>query len=148
MWSAVRTTVALHQLQEHKPDCWTPSPHLLPWGISHGFGPGQAEDELPARSPLSQSACCLIALALNMHSLHTVNLQKISLFSFFPHKFWFSGSVPSFREAPHTRGISKPIHSVHSCIHMTKCLTEMCKNKHMQTCSNIATSILKTAFWK
>lgn len=126
---SVRTTVSLQQLWEHKPDCWTPFPHPFPWGTSHSFSPGQAEDELPVRSPLSQSACCLIALALKMHSLHTVNLGKIivTCFFFFPQNFWFSGSAPSFREVPHKTGISKPILSVHSCIHMTKCLQKCVK---------------------
>lgn len=148
VWSAVRTTVALHQLREHKPDCWTPSPHPLPWGISHSFAPGQAEDELPVRSPLSLSARCLIALALKMHTLHTVNLHKIT-FSFFFSKSFGSQEVPPAFERSHIQEASQNPHIVYIPAYTRPSASQKCaKNKHMQTCSNIVAFILETTFWK
>lgn len=126
-----------------------PSPHPFPWGISHSFGPGQAEDELPVRSPLSPSACCLIALVLKMHSLHTVNLHKIIFTSFYSPKSFGSQEVPLALERSHIQESSQNPFTVYIPGYTWPNASQKCaKNKHMQIWSNIVAFILETTLWK
>lgn len=95
------------------------------------------------RSPFSQSACCLTALALKMHSLHTVNLYKIAF------TFFFFPKILVLRKCPQLqRGPTYKTHSQCTFLHTHDEVPHRNVYKYMQTCSNIVAFILKTIFWK